>query len=33
VGQLSHPFDARITTPSPKLSSMRVVAGPLPIRR
>lgn len=33
VGPLSHPFDARITTPSPKLGLMRVVAGPAPLRR
>lgn len=33
VGQLSHPFDARITTPSTKLSLMRVAAAPAPLRR
>ena len=33
VGQLSQPFDARITTPSPKLGLMRVAAGSAPLRR
>ena len=33
VGPLSHPFDARIATPSPKLGLMRVAAGPAPLRR
>ena len=33
VGQLSHPFDARISAPSSKLGLMRVAAGPAPLRR
>ena len=33
VGSLSQPFDARITTPSPKLGLMRLAAGPAPLRR
>lgn len=33
VGQLSHPFDARISGPSPKLGLMRLAAGPAPLRR
>jgi soluble lytic murein transglycosylase-like protein len=33
VGTLAHPFDARITAPSPTLSLMRVAGNPLPIRR
>lgn len=33
VGRLSHPFDARITAPSPKLGLMRVAEGPGPQRR
>ncbi len=33
VGPLSHPFDARITTPSPKLGLMRLAAGSAPLRR
>ena len=34
VGTVSHPFDARITAPSPMLPLMRVVAaGPAPLRR
>ena len=34
VGAVSHPFDARITAPSPVLPLMRVVAaGPVPQRR
>ena len=34
VGTVSHPFDARVTAPSPVLPLMRVVAaGPVPLRR
>jgi soluble lytic murein transglycosylase-like protein len=33
TGTLSHPFDARITAPSPTLALMRVAGGALPLRR
>jgi len=33
VGQLSHPFDARISAPSSKLGLMRLAAGPVTLRR
>ena len=32
VGTVAHPFDARITTPSPKLALMRVAGLPVPRR-
>ena len=33
VGAMSHPFDAKVTAPSPTLPLMRVAGLPAPLRR